>query len=457
VAALRDLLVDTLGDPGRVSDGESERDLHAADLTFHRPVRPDVVVYAETTEEVARVLALADELRVPVTPFAAASSLEGHVIPVRAGISLDLTRMDRILSIAPRDLTATVQAGVTRGRLNRAAGEHGLFFPVDPGADATLGGMAATNAAGTTTVRYGKMRAQVLALEVVLPGGRVIRTGSRAPKTSAGYDLTGLFVGSEGTLGVITELTVRLYGIPEHAVALRISFPSVEAACRAGAAAVAAGLGVTRLELLDEAAIAVVNAYCGSDYPRAPCLFVEAAGTEATVEADLELVRGLAEEEEALEVVHERHPEARARLWQARHASAYALRAARPGRGARSTDVCVPVSQLADAVEAARREIARLGLDATIVGHVGDGNFHVAVAIDPEDPAARAAFDELCERLVEDALARGGTCTGEHGIGLGKIAALEREHPDLVPFMRGIKALFDPHGIMNPGKVLRPG
>lgn len=457
MAGLRDLLAGALGDPRRASDGDSERDLHASDLTFHPPVRPDVVVYPETTEEVARVLAIAHEQRIPVTPFAAGSSLEGHVIPVRGGISLDLTRMDRVLDLSPADLTATVQAGVTRSALNRAAGVHGLFFPVDPGADATLGGMAATNAAGTTTVRYGKMRAQVLALEVVLPGGQVIRTGSRAPKTSAGYDLTGLFVGSEGTLGVITELTVRLYGLPEHAVALRISFPSVEAACRCGVAAVAAGIGVTRLELLDEAAVAVVNAHVGTSLPPAPLLLVEATGSEATVEADLELVRALAEEEGALEVAAERHPEGRARLWQARHSSAYALRAARPGQGVRSTDVCVPLSQLPAAVRAAQEAIRHLGLDATIVGHVGDGNFHVAVAVDPHDPAELAAFDELCERLVDDALARGGTCTGEHGIGLGKIAALQREHGDLLPYMRAIKALFDPRGIMNPGKVLPPG
>ncbi|MER3408860.1 MAG: 2-hydroxy-acid oxidase [Thermoleophilia bacterium] len=451
---LRDRLAALLDDPGRVSDGASDRDLHAADLTFHQPVRPDVVVYPQTTEEVARVLALAHELRVPVTPFAAGSSLEGHVIPVAGGISLDLTRMDRILDLAPDDLTATVQAGVTRGALNRAAGAHGLFFPVDPGADATLGGMAATNAAGTTTLRYGKMRAQVLALEVALPGGQVIRTGSRAPKTSAGYDLTGIFVGSEGTLGVITELTVRLHGIPEQAVALRLVFPTVEAACRMGVAAVATGLGVTRLELLDEAAIAAVNAYTGSAFPLAPSLFVEAAGTEATVEADLVLAQELAEEEGAIEVAYERSPEGRARLWEARHVYAYALRATRPGRGVRSTDVCVPLSQLPGAVQVARGEIERLRLDAAIVGHVGDGNLHVAVAIDPQDPGARAAFEELAQRLVEDALSRGGTCTGEHGIGLGKIAALEREHGDLLPYMQGIKALFDPRGIMNPGKVL---
>ena len=279
VNELREALVEALGEDARVSDGDSERDLHASDITFHRPQRPDLVVYPSSTEEVSRVLAVASERRVPVTPFGAGSSLEGHVIPTRGGISLDLSRLDRIVEIAPDDLSATVQAGVTRTALERAAGEHGLFFPVDPGADATLGGMAATNAAGTTTIRYGKMRANVLALEAVLADGTIVRTGSRAPKTSAGYDLTSLLVGSEGTLAVITEVRVRLYGIPEHVVAQRISFPTLEAACRTAAAAVAAGSAVTRLELLDAWTLAAINAYRGSDYPEGPCLLVEAAGT----------------------------------------------------------------------------------------------------------------------------------------------------------------------------------
>ncbi|HKP09528.1 MAG TPA: FAD-binding protein, partial [Gaiella sp.] len=304
--ALRAALAEAIGDPARVSTGDSERDLHAADITFHAPQRPDVVVHVRTTEEVSAVLALAAERRVPVTPFAAGTSLEGHVIPVAGGISLDLTRMDRILAITPEDLTATVQPGVTRSALERAAAEHGLFFPVDPGADATLGGMAATNAAGTTTVRYGKMRANVLALEAVLPGGHVIRAGSGAPKTSAGYDLLGLLIGSEGTLAVITELTVRLFGIPEHAVVLRISFPDVTAAARAAVATVAAGAGVTRVELLDGWTVTAINAHEGTDLPPVPTLFVEAAGTEQSVTSDLELVRTLAEGEGAEAIVAER-------------------------------------------------------------------------------------------------------------------------------------------------------
>jgi D-lactate dehydrogenase (cytochrome) len=451
---LRRTLVDAIGDERRVSNGDSERDLHSSDMTFHRPHLPDVVVYPTSTKEVAAVLELADEHRIPVTPFGAGSSLEGHVIPVQGGISLDLTRMDRVLDVSPDDLTATVEAGVTRSRLERASAEHGLSFPVDPGADATLGGMAATNAAGTTTVRYGKMRANVLALEAVLAGGHVVRAGSRAPKSSAGYDLLGLLVGSEGTLGVITELTVRLHGIPEHVVVLRLSFPDVEAACRAATTIVAAGAGVTRVELLDGWTIAALNAHQGTTFPEGPSLFVEAAGSEGTVASDLELVTAVAEAEGSLAVVAERDPTARNRLWAARHASAYATAAAAPGKRHRSTDICVPLSELAGAVSFAREELERRGLVAGLVGHAGDGNVHLSLMVDPDDAAEVRSSDELIEELVTDALARGGTCTGEHGIGLGKVRSLEREHGDLVPLMRGIKELFDPHGIMNPGKVL---
>jgi D-lactate dehydrogenase (cytochrome) len=456
VTELREALVAALGDPALVTVGESERDLHASDITFHRPHRPDVVVYATRTEHVSAVLALAHERRTAVTPFGAGSSLEGHVIPVAGGISLDLSRMNRIVGVSPADLTATVQAGVTRTALERAAAEHGLFFPVDPGADATLGGMAATNAAGTTTVRYGKMRANVLALEAVLPGGTVVRAGSRAPKTSAGYDLLGLLIGSEGTLAVITELTLRLHGIPEHVVALRLSFGDLDGACRAATAIVAAGLGVSRVELLDAWTIEAINAHEGTAFPPGPTLFVEASGSEATVAADVALVQELAAAEGAEGVVAVRDPTARARLWAARHASAYASAAATPGRRSRSTDVCVPLSELPGALAFARAAAQRLGVIAGVVGHAGDGNVHLSLHVDADDEAEVRASDELIELLVADALDRGGTSTGEHGVGLGKIGALEREHGDLVPLMRGIKAVFDPHGIMNPGKVLRP-
>lgn len=453
-ADLRAELLRVLPDERRVGTGDSLLDQHAGDLSYHEPHRPDVVVFPETTAEVAAVLELADRLRVPVVPFGAGTSLEGHVIPLHGGISLDLTRMDAIVALVPEDLTATVQPGVTRSQLEAAAGPLGLCFPVDPGADATLGGMAATNASGTTTVRYGGMRAHVLALEVVLPGGRVVRTGTRAAKTSAGYNLTGLFVGSEGTLGVVTELTLRLHPIPDHVVVARAAFPSVEAACRAAAAMIAAGVALARCELLDALTIGALNAYRGTSFPVAPYLFVELAGSDAGIADDLETVRELAHDEGASAFESESDSTARARMWDARHNALHASLALEPGTRAMTTDVAVPVSQLAGAMGHARRALEESGLRGGIVGHVGDGNFHVAFLLDPADEASIARAEELNERVVEDALARGGTCTGEHGVGLGKLAYLEREHGDLLPLMREIRRVFDPNGIMNPGKVL---
>ena len=445
-----------VGDGGRVSDGESVLDQHAGDLSYHRPHRPDVVVFPESTEEVASVLAYADSAGVPVVPFGAGTSIEGHVIPLRGGISLDLSRMSRVLALRPDDLSVTVQPGLTRMQLEAAVGPHGLFFPVDPGADATLGGMAATNASGTTTVRYGGMRTHVLALEVVLAGGRVVRTGTRAVKTSAGYNLTNLFIGSEGTLGVITELTLRLHPIPEFVAVARAAFPSVEAACRAAAAIVGAGVLVTRCELIDALTIRALNVYKGTSFPESPYLFVEFGGTESGVAADLEAAREIAADEGAAAWESETDPTARARMWDARHNAMHATLALRPGSRALTTDVAVPVSELAGAMEHARRELDASGLLGGIVGHAGDGNFHVAFLLDADDEESIARANALNASLVEDALARGGTCTGEHGIGFGKLDYLEREHGDLLPIMRGIKQLLDPNGIMNPGKVLPP-
>jgi D-lactate dehydrogenase (cytochrome) len=449
---LRSLLLRVLPDERRVTDAESTLDQHAADLSYHEPRRPDVVVYPESTEEIASVLEVADATETPVVPFGAGTSLEGHVIPLRGGISLDLTRMNAIVALRPDDLTATVQAGVTRSQLEAAAGPHGLWFPVDPGADATLGGMAATNASGTTTVRYGGMRAHVLALEVVLAGGRVIRTGSRAVKTSAGYNLTGLFVGSEGTLGVITELTLRLHPIPDDIVVARAAFPSVETACRAAAAIIGSGVPVTRCELLDATTIAALNAFSGTSFPESPYLFIEFGGSG--VDADLATTRELAGDEGASAFESQRDPTARAQMWNARHNALMASLALNPGAKAMTTDVAVPVSELAAAMEHARSALDESGLNGGIVGHVGDGNFHVAFLLDPDDAASIAQAEALNGRLVDDALARGGTCTGEHGIGFGKLAYLEREHGDLVPIFRELKQVFDPKGILNPGKVV---
>ena len=454
-ADLRAELLRLVPDERRVSDGVSVLDQHSADLSYHKPHRPDAVVFPVATAEVAAVLAYADRAGVPVVPFGSGTSLEGHVIPLHGGISLDLTRMNKIVALSRDDLAATVEPGVTRSQLEATAGPHGLFFPVDPGADATLGGMAATNASGTTTVRYGGMRAHVLALEVVLACGDVIRTGTRAVKTSAGYNLTNLFVGSEGTLGVITELTLRLHPIPEHTVVARAAFPSVEAACRAAAALVGAGVLVTRCELLDAMTVGALNAYKGTSFPESPYLFVEFGGSGAAVAADLVATRELLEDEGGSAFEAESDPTARARMWDARHNALHASLALAPGSRAMTTDVAVPVSELAAAIEYGRTALDESGLRGGIVGHVGDGNYHVAFLLDPDDGASIAEAEALNARLVVDALARGGTCTGEHGIGLGKLGYLEREHGDLLPLMRGIKALFDPNGILNPGKVLR--
>ena len=452
---LRAVLVELLGDERRVTTSTSVLEQHSRDLTYRAAQLPDVVVFAETTAEIAAVLALANRSGVAVVPFGAGTSLEGHVVPVRGGISLDLTRMDRIVEIRPGELSATVEAGVLRSTLNATAGEHGLFFPVDPGADASLGGMAATNASGTTTVRYGGMRANVLALEVVLADGSVIRPGSRALKSSAGYNLTSLFVGSEGTLGVITELTLRLYGIPEHAIAVRAAFPDLDAACRAAVALIGSGVMVTRVELLDAATIAAVNAYKGTRYEEAPSLFLEFAGSDAGVAGDLSTTEEILRWEGCGAFEYEREPEARARLWEARHHALFALLHASPGKVHKSTDVCVPVSELPGAIRGARRVAEELGLEAGIVAHAGDGNYHVLFMLDPRDLAQVEAAERLNDEIVEYALARGGTCTGEHGIGMGKLEYLEREHGDLLPYMRALKQAFDPKGILNPGKVVR--
>jgi D-lactate dehydrogenase (cytochrome) len=447
---VRDRLVALLGEEG-VSTGETVLDLHAGDLSYHPRKPPDIVAFPRTSQEVAKVVAWANEQRVPVVPFGAGTSLEGHVIPLRGGISLDLSRMNRVLEVLPADLQARVQPGVLRSELNAAAVEHGLWFPVDPGADASLGGMAATNASGTTTVRYGGMRANVLALEVVLADGAVIRPGSRTVKTSAGYDLRSLFVGSEGTLGVITELTLRLHGLPERPVAIRAAFPDVGAACRTAVALVGAGVTVTRCELLDEETLRAVNTHKGTSYPEAPSLFIELDGADAEVESAREVCGW----EGVVSFEADATAEGRTRLWDARHNAVFAVAAGAPGKRWFATDVCVPLSVLPDAVEHGRACADRRGIPAAIVAHAADGNFHLALMVDPDDPAEVAAAQELSAELVEWALERGGTSTGEHGVGSGKLGFLEREHGDLLPYLRAVKAAFDPNGILNPGKILR--
>jgi D-lactate dehydrogenase (cytochrome) len=436
-----------------VSTGEDLERHGGGVFTYHAPRPPDVVVYPESREEVAEVLRFASERGVPVTPFGEGSSLEAHTLPVQGGISLDLGRMDLILEVRPDDFIARVQPGVTRGQLDAALLEHGLFFPVDPGWDASLGGMAGTNASGTNAVRYGVMRDQVLGLEVVLGDGTVMTTGGLSMKSSAGYNLTGLFVGSEGTLGVFTELILRLYPIPEKILAGRAVFENIEAAGRVAVAVIRSGMQIGRVELVDARSIEAVNAYKETDYAVAPTLFFEFSGSEASVEKDVAVVRDLARAEDCASFEFEADAAGREKLWEARHDAALAIRDLYPGMGMMGTDVCVPISDLPGALRHARETIQNHGLEGVILGHVGDGNYHAVFPVDTDDEADQERAEEVNAEIVDYALARGGTCTGEHGIGLGKIGYLEKEHGDSVAFMKGIKKLADPNGIMNPGKI----
>ncbi|MCD6727409.1 MAG: FAD-binding protein [Solirubrobacteraceae bacterium] len=453
VDGLRSALLEVIAEERRVNAGESIRALHADDSSPHPASVPDLVVFPHTVAEVSAVLALANARGVAVTPFGMGTSTDGHVIPLRRGISLDLTEMDGVVRFRPEDQMITVGPGISRSAVNRRAGEHGLLFPVDPGADASIGGMVATNASGTTTVRYGNMRKQVLALQVVLADGTVVRTGSRALKSSAGYDLGQLFVGSEGTLGVIVEVTLRLYGIPEHTVAARAAFPDLDAACGAARALIGAGVLLSRMELLDAYCVQALNRFKDMTLPELPCLLLEFAGSREAVQADSRFAAEVAAEYGCAELELEADHTARVRLWQARHDLPPALAHLRPGSKLMTTDVCVPISELPAAVAAGRAAVERLKIVAGIVGHVGEGNYHITYAFDPDDPDEQDRAEILEAEVIEHALACGGTCSGEHGIGIGKIRHLATEHADLLPLMRGIKQQLDPNGILNPGKV----
>lgn len=447
-----DELREALGD--RVVTSPSVLEHHGRDESPLPSAAPDAVVFASSTDDVASVLAICDRHRVPVIPFGAGTSLEGHVLASSGGISLDLTRMNGIIAVRADDMDATVQAGVTKSALNERLAREGLFFPVDPGADATIGGMAATGASGTTTVRYGAMRTNVLALKVVLADGRVIDTARRARKSSAGYDLTRLFVGSEGTLGVITEVTLRVYGIPEEISGAVCQFPDMENAVRAVVATLQFGIPVARIEFVDEFAIAALNSYAGLSYPVAPLLLLEFHGSRSDVIEQSRAVEEIVSEHGAMDFRAALDNQERARLWRARHDSFYASLSLRPGARAITTDVCVPLSRLPECILATKEDIAGLGLTTTIVGHVGDGNFHVMVLVDPDDADEMARAEQMNHRLVERALAMDGTSTGEHGIGLRKVDFLRQELPEGVEVMRAIKQALDPNGILNPGKVI---
>lgn len=437
-----------------VATGEAIRTQHANALTWHRPELPDAVVFATSVEDIVDTVRLCAAHRVPLVPFGTGTSLEGQVNAPHGGISLDLSRMNRIIEVNPGDLDCTVEAGVTRLALNAHLRDQGLFFPVDPGADCSIGGMAATRASGTNAVRYGTMRENVLRLTAVLPDGRVVRTAGRARKSAAGYDLTRLLVGSEGTLGIIASVTLKLHGIPEASAVAVCTFPTVAAACAAAIGAIQYGLPLARVELLDEVQIRATNAYSKTSLTEAPTLFVEFHGSPAGVSEQAAAFRSIADGEGAADFAWASDPAERTRLWKARNDVAWASLALRPGSSVLATDVCVPISQLPDCVAAAKADLAERGLLGMVVGHVGDGNFHVAVLFDPADADEVGRAKAFGERLARLAIAADGTCTGEHGVGQGKRAYLEAEFGDALDMMRLVKGALDPLGIMNPGKIL---
>ncbi|TYR32400.1 FAD-binding protein [Mesorhizobium microcysteis] len=452
IALVLGILKQRFGD--RFQTGHAIRGQHAHTTTYIPSQLPDGVAFAHSTEEVQEIVRACAEHRVPVIPFGTGTSLEGHVNAPGGGISIDLTQMNRVLAVHAEDLDCTIEPGVTREDLNTHLRDTGLFFPIDPGANASLGGMAATRASGTNAVRYGTMRENVLSLTAVMADGRAVTTAKRARKSSAGYDLTRLLVGSEGTLGVITGLTLKLYGIPQAISGGVCPFPSVDAACNAVIMTIQMGLPVARIELINGLGMRSLNNYSQLGYPETPCLFVEFHGSEAGVKEQAETFGEIVAEFGGGPFRWTNVAEERAKLWKARHDAYWAGLSLRPGCKALSTDVCVPISRLAECINETEEDIARSGLIAPIVGHVGDGNFHVLVLMDPDDPKEIEATEAFVGRLNMRAISMEGTCTGEHGVGQGKIAFLPHELGVGVDIMRSIKQALDPHNIMNPGKVL---
>jgi D-lactate dehydrogenase (cytochrome) len=447
IESLQQLLGDRLSTAGSIREG------HGKDASYHPCALPDAVAFAQSTEEVSEIVKICARHKVPLIPFGSGTGLEGNVVALRGGVSLDLSQMNRILQVNTGDLDATVQAGVTHEQLNEHLRGSGLFFSVDPGANATIGGMAATRASGTNSVRYGTMRENVLSLEVVLPDGRAIRTARRARKSAAGYDLTRLFIGSEGTLGVITEVTVRLYGIPAAISSAVCSFPSVEAAVNVVTKTIQTGVSVARIELADAVQMDAINRYSKLELAVAPTLWLEFHGTEASVEEQAKMVRVIASEHGGTDFSWTANPQDREKLWRARHDVVYADKALRENGQLWATDVCVPISRLAECITETQKDLAASFLPAPIVGHAGDGNFHVGFVLNPNDPREMEEAERLNERVVHRALSLDGTCTGEHGIGCGKIDFMVAEHGEAVSVMRAIKKAIDPDNIMNPGKV----
>lgn len=440
----------------RLSTGLAVREQHGHDESWHAAALPDVVAFADSNEEVSQILKLCNRFGVPVVPFGTGTGLEGGTVAVRGGVCLDTSQMNAILRVSAEDMDCTVQAGVTRKQLDNYLHDTGLFFPIDPGADASLGGMAATRASGTNAVRYGTMRDNVLSLTAVMADGAIVTTGHRARKSAAGYDLTRLLVGSEGTLGVIVELTLRLYGRPEAISAARVYFGDVDGAVNSAMQTIQYGIPIARIELLDAAQMAAINRYSGTSYPEKVALFLEFHGSAAAVREQAETVAGVCSDFGGSEFEWTAFEEERRKMWSARHSAAYAAMAVRPGARAYATDVCVPISRLADCIRETREDVARSGIEVSfILGHIGDGNFHCVFLVDPEDAAEYRRVADISERMVRRAIEMGGTCTGEHGIGIGKREYLELEFgPAAISLMRAIKAAVDPGDILNPGKLL---
>jgi D-lactate dehydrogenase (cytochrome) len=439
----------------RVVTSQAVREQHANTTTWVAGEPPDAVVYPQSADDVQQIVRICARHRAPVIAFGTGTSFEGHVNAPYGGVSIDLKDMNRIIAIHPQDFDCVVEPGVTRKQLNDYLRDQGLFFPVDPGADASLGGMCSTRASGTTAVRYGTMKDNVLALKVVRPDGALMTTSRRARKSSAGYDLTRLMVGAEGTLGIITELTLKLHGLPEATASAVCRFPSIQAACDAAITAIQTGIPIARVELLDEIQVKVCNTYSKLGLPEEPTLFLEFHGTQASVTEQSERFGDIAREYGAGSFEWSARPEDRTRLWQARHDIFWALRGYRAGAKVVVTDVCVPISRLAECVTETKRDAETSGIIAPIVGHVGDGNFHASVMVMMEDPEEVAAAKAFVDRVAERALAMEGTCTGEHGIGEGKKHLLEPEHgAAAIDVMRAIKRALDPDNIMNPGKIV---
>ncbi|MFF2456888.1 FAD-binding oxidoreductase [Peribacillus simplex] len=448
INALKEVLSES-----QVTVNQTVRELHGRDESYHAVSLPDIVVFPETTQQVSDVVKLANLHKIPMVPFGLGSSLEGHIIPYNHGITIDFSLMNKILEVRENDFLVKVQPGVTRSQLNKELKKYGLFFSVDPGADATLGGMAATNASGTTSVKYGVMRDQVRDLEVVLADGSIIHTGNLAAKSSSGYHLNGIFVGSEGTLGCFTELTLRVYGIPEHVMAARASFPALNHAVEAVVSILQSGVPIARVELVDEPSMKQVNLYSDTSYNEAPTLFLEFHGNEAGLKQDVEFTKEIVAEHHCLDFEFEADNAARNRLWEARHNLAYAYIHGYPGKKLMVTDVCLPISELSGAIQHAREAVDFLGLTGGIVGHVGDGNYHVLLMIDNKNLEEIKRAEQLNEQIVLYALERNGTCTGEHGVGVGKQKYQKKEHGNSLFVMEKIKVALDPDNLLNPSKI----